>query len=282
MFFHYIQSAILSNQPQQTIREIYLAYTHNEKESQLNPGIYISDQPEERAQVLRFISTFILYGREYFGWQESLYSAALLSAYSDINAEPSVMRPVVIAAYAAKQSPNHQIKIYSNFLQNFDGDDEECSIVLQLGKEYGLDMPDILQFTYTHLFKKAISFAPNKVSAKTPDTLDLELEGEITKDYAVFIQAIKWLTFDESMCIQAFQAANMTIRYLLGIYKIYLVQEIFKLFTDVMIERMSFEAKNHTNSQTILIEFDSHRSLMNSFIEYDNWEKLLENGPKDE
>lgn len=282
ILFHYIQLAILSNQPQEIIRDIYLVYSHNEKESQLNPRIHISDQPEERAQILRFLSTFILYSREYFGWQESLYSTALLSAYSDINAEPSVMRPVVIAAYAAKQSPDHQIKIYSNFLQNFDGDDEECSIVLQLGKEYGLDMPDILQFTYTHLFKKAISFAPNKVSAKTPENLELQLEGEVTKDYAVFLQAIKWLTFDESMCVQAFQAANMTIRYLLGIYKIYLIQEIFKLFTDAVVQRMSFEAKQNFNSRKILAEFDLHRCLVNSFLEYGDWEQLIENEPKDE
>ncbi|CEP17617.1 hypothetical protein [Parasitella parasitica] len=263
-------------------KNIYLVFIDDKNQNQLEPKIYISDQPKERAEVLRFLSTFILYNREYCGWQENLYSTQLLSAYSNVNAEPNVMRPVVIAAYAAKQSPDQQITIYSNFLQNFGGDDEECAIVLQLGKEYGLDMPDILQFTYTQIFRKAISLTPAKVSAETPAKLNVLLEEKITADDALFLRAVKWLTYDESMCIQAFQAANMIIRHLLGICKVYLIQDIFGLFTDAMIEGMTAEAERHAGSQAILTEFELHRCIVDSLVEYDHWEKLVQNVPTDD
>ncbi|KAL7321103.1 hypothetical protein PS15m_000915 [Mucor circinelloides] len=282
ILFHYILSAILSNQPQRIIHDIYSVYSNGPKQNQYNPAIYISDQPEELAQSLRFLSTFILYGRQYFGWQESSDSAALLSAYSEINAGPLIARPTVIAAYAAKQSPDHQIRIFSSFLQNFDGDDEECSILIQLGKEYGLDMPKALQRTYTHLFKKATSLAPNTFFTKVPEKLDLQLEGDMTESDTLFIQAIKWLTLDESMCVQAFRAVNQAIRYLLGIYKIYLIQEVFSLVTDAMIQSMSMEAEQEESSQAILTEFDLHRCLVNSLIEYQDWEQLLESKPADD
>ncbi|KAI8645373.1 107-domain-containing protein [Parasitella parasitica] len=282
ILFHHVLTAILSNQPQKIIRDIYLAYSNGERQSQLEPSIYISNQPDERAEVLRFLSTFILYSREHCGWQENLYSTQFLSAYSSVNADPGVMRPVVIAAYAAKQPPDQQIEIYSTFLQNFDGDDEECAILLQLGKEYGLNMPDILQFTYTHLFKKAISLTPTKVSTEVPDKLNLLLEEKTTADDAMFLRAAKWLTFDESMCVQAFQAANMIIRYLLGIYKIYLIQEIFGLFTDSMVEGMAAKAEQHADSQAIFTEFELHRCIVDSLVEYDCWEKLIQKAPADD
>lgn len=224
----------------------------------------------------------MLYGRHYFGWQESADSASLLSAYSEINAGPAIARPTVIATYAAKQSPDHQMRIFSSFLQNFDGDDEECSILIQVGKEYSLDMPRILQHTYTHLFKKATSLVTNTFPAKTPEKLDLQLDGDLTENDAVFMQAIKWLTLDESMCVQAFEAINQTIRYLLGVYKIYLIRAIFNLVTDDMVQSMLVKADQEDSSQAIFSEFDLHRCLVNILTEYHGWEQLLKSEPADE
>ncbi|KAF1797929.1 107-domain-containing protein [Mucor lusitanicus] len=281
ILFHHILSAILSDQPQRIIHDIYSVYSGSEKQ---HPSIYISDQPEERAQTLRFLSTFILYGRQYFGWQESADAAALLSAYSEINAGPAIARPIVIAAYAAKQSPDLQTRIYSNFLQNFDGDDEECAILIQLGKEYGLDMPTILQHTYTHLFKKATALATHHTSsaAKTPEKLDLALQGDMAESDAIFVQAIKWLTLDESMCVEAFEAINQTIRSLLGVYKIYLIREIVKLVTDTMIESMSIKMKHDDHLQAIFSEYDLHSCLVSVLVDYPDWEQLLKSKPVDD
>ncbi|KAK4517159.1 Vesicle trafficking between the ER and Golgi [Mucor velutinosus] len=282
ILFHYILSGILSDQPQCIIHNIYSVYSGSSKQDQYNPSIYISDQPEERAQTLRFLSTFILYGRHYFGWQESADSASLLSAYSEINAGPAIARPTVIAAYAAKQPPDHQMRIFSNFLQSFDGDDEECSILIQVGKEYGLDMPQILQHTYTHLFKKATSLVANPFTAKAPEKLDLQLQGDMTENDTVFLQAIKWLTLDENMCVEAFEAVNQTIRYLLGIYKIYLIQEIFNLVTDALIQSMSVRAEQDDSLQAIFSEYDLHRCLVNGLVDYHDWEQLLKRKPADD
>ncbi|KAL9559378.1 hypothetical protein MBANPS3_000452 [Mucor bainieri] len=287
ILFHHILSAILSDQPQHIIHDISLVYSGSQQQNQYNPSIYISDQPEERAQTLRFLSTFILYGQRYLGWQESADSAALLSAYSKMNAGPAVARPTVIAAYAARQSPEHQTRIFSTFLQDFDGDDEECSILIQVGKEYELDMPKILQHTYTHLFEKATSLATtstrSSASKTTPETLNPQLEGnKMTESDAIIIRAIKWLTLDESMCVEAFGAINQSIRHLLGVHKIHLIQEIFSLVTDPMIQFMSVKAEHDDSVQAIFSEFDLHHCLVDALVGFRNWDQLLKKKPVDD
>jgi hypothetical protein len=118
ILFHHVQLAILSNSAQDTIRKIYQVYLNIESKDTENPPFFFSDNQDDRAQLLRFLSTFILYGQQYLGWKENMYSAGFLSAYAELNAQPSTLRPFVIASYAAKQSPQYHIQTYSNFLQS--------------------------------------------------------------------------------------------------------------------------------------------------------------------
>lgn len=112
ILFHQIQSAILSNTTQQLMERLHDGYVLNNWDSKL----CITDQ--HRAQALRFISTWILFGRQYLGWKEYDTTTALLSAYTELNAQPATFRPVVIASYAAKLSPNDQIRVFSDFLES--------------------------------------------------------------------------------------------------------------------------------------------------------------------
>ncbi|KAI8053652.1 uncharacterized protein B0P05DRAFT_479671 [Gilbertella persicaria] len=276
VLFHHIQMSLLSKNPQDIVKKIYHAYHHKQIKSH-HPSLYISENLEIRTQLLRFISTFVLYGHEYLGWKETMYSAAFLLDYAKLNTEPTTLRPVVIATYASKQSPQYQIQMYSHFLQGFDGDDQECAILLQLGKEFDLDMHDILQYTHTHLFKKAIEQVMNPQKEK----IDFKIQGEITESDTMFFRSVQWLTLDQSMCIEAFEAANLTIRYFLGVCKIYLAQHVFDLFSDTLIERMSVASQNKMRALKILTEFNSHKKLVSLFTDFELWKQLLQCEPQD-
>jgi hypothetical protein len=183
---------------------------------------------------------------------------------------------------------------------DFDGDEEESTILVQLGKQFGLDMPDILQYTYTHLFKKAlenVSYSlafrlyllekthminiyqtSTQISTSKPE---LQIHGIKTDEDRLFFKAIKWLTYDDSMCEEAIEAANMTIRHFLGVYKVYLAKSVFDLFSDSTIERMMYQSTQKTSAQKVLTEFSLHRNLVDALTEYETWQTLMQEKPKD-
>ncbi|KAI8326713.1 107-domain-containing protein [Choanephora cucurbitarum] len=287
ILFHSIQTALLSKTPQEIIKKIYHIYYHQQIQTMAgnqtlsSPPLYISEDKASWDQLLRFVSTLILYGHEYLGWKENMYSAALLTEYANLNADPLEPKPVVIATYASKLSPQYQIQIYSHFLQEFDGDDEECMILLQLGKEFNLDMNDILQYTHTHLFKKAIELSSYRVVDAQKDKIEFETEGEIDKSSQILFKSIHWLTLDEHMCVQAFEAANLIIRYFLGICKIYLAQHVFDFFSDILIEHMAVASQKTMRAHKVFKEFNAHKKLVFLFIDYKAWKQLVENEPQD-
>ncbi|KAI8380807.1 nuclear pore protein 84/107 [Blakeslea trispora] len=269
VLFHAIQLALLSKHPQEMIKKIYHTYYHQQIQTMADRSSW--------NQLLRFISTLILYGHEYLGWKENMYSAALLTDFANLNANPLQPKPVVIATYASKLSPQYQIQMYSHFLQEFDGDDDECIILLQLGREFNLDMNDILQYTHTHLFKKAIE----TIVDAQKDNIEFETEGEIDKSSQILFKSIRWLTLDEHMCVQAFEAANLIIRYFLGICKIYLAQHVFDFFPDVLIEHMAVASQKTMRAHKVFKEFNSHKRLVSLLADFKAWKQLVENEPQD-
>lgn len=112
ILFHQIQIAILSNTVPNLMRRLYQGFVNNVWDSKL------SVSKTHYAQVLRFVSTLILFGREYLHWAEDPQSTAILASYAELNAQPSNFRPVVIASYAAKLAPKDQIRVFSEFLES--------------------------------------------------------------------------------------------------------------------------------------------------------------------
>lgn len=112
ILFHKIQAAILSDNVPELMDYLYQGFVKRSLDSKPSSNKY-SD-----AQVLRFISTLILFGREYLGWAEDFSSTALLTSYIELNSQNSTFRPVVIASYASKLPLNDQIRVFSEFLES--------------------------------------------------------------------------------------------------------------------------------------------------------------------
>ena len=83
------------------------------------------------------------------------------------------------------------------------------------------------------------------------------------------------------MCIQAFEAANLIIRYFLGICKIYLAQHVFDFFSDILIEHMAVASQKTMRAHKVFKEFNAHKKLVFLFIDYKAWKQLVENEPQD-
>lgn len=73
------------------------------------------------------------------------------------NRHSTILKPIPIS-YRVRTSlyTLHKKYLFDNVIIDFDGEEEEDSILIQLGKQSGLNMHDILQYTYTHLFEKAL------------------------------------------------------------------------------------------------------------------------------
>ncbi|KAI9481247.1 MAG: nuclear pore protein 84/107 [Benjaminiella poitrasii] len=283
ILFHHFQAAILSNSAQDIIKHVCQALVHQESDNTLNPHIHISHDTNYRELILRFVSTLILYGCRFLGWQENVYTAAILSAYGELNADPTVIRPLVIATIASERTPEYHIPFYSHFLQNFDGDDDECAILIQLGKEHNLQMPDILQYTHAQLFKKAVA----KANIKMVDVIKtgrpvLELSGEYDRnEHGLFFRALDWLMLDEGQCVHAFQAANMTIRYFLGACKVYLAKRVLDSFSKPLFQRIHSETTRNKSVVKIVQEYKANVKLVDAFLDFERWEKWKQNKPEE-
>lgn len=111
ILFHHIQSSILTDTVTEMIQILYDGLIKNSHHSKLNINNFC------RENTLRFVSTWILFGRKYLGWKEEPLSTALVAAYVELNTQPQTFRPIVIASYAARLSAHDQILVYSNFLE---------------------------------------------------------------------------------------------------------------------------------------------------------------------
>lgn len=271
VLFHHIQSAILSNTTSRLLQCLHDGFVLNKWSSEL----HIDDQ--YRAQTLRFVSTWILFEREYCGLKDSQVTTALLTAYTELNAQPTSFRPVVIASYAAKLSPSDQIHVFSDFLENFDGDRAECIVINKLGKEYNLDMAKILKNTNYNLLTKALqSTKPsrsNQFLVAPPENGDC--------NYDLFFRALHWLLIDDKLALSSIQSANAIIRYFYGYRRIYLVKQLFDMIPQSTYDRLLLEYKKGYEQTKAIDEFDLHRKVMLIFTKYKEWEDLIQSKPVD-
>jgi hypothetical protein len=159
---------------------------------------------------------------------------------------------------------------------DFDGDNEECSIILKLGKEYGLNMSEILNRTNDNLLTRARSTAmPQEPAA----TFEIDEPAETTTtEYDLYFRALHWLLLDGKLALQAVQSANEIIRYFLSTKRIYLVKQLFDSIPENIYERIVLLG---TEGRPGVEEFDLHRQVMLIFSEFKYWQELIDSKPID-
>lgn len=72
---------------------------------------------EHRIEALRFISTLLIYGRQYLDWKQDEKSTAIVSYYAELSSTRDYFRPLITAIYASKLPLDAQVSVYSRFLE---------------------------------------------------------------------------------------------------------------------------------------------------------------------
>ncbi|CAO3698446.1 unnamed protein product [Rhizopus stolonifer] len=255
LFFHKVQTFIIQNNIDGLFEELYSTFVKKK-------FYYI--KPEFIPEALRFIATLVLYGRHYFGWTNDEKLTAIVGQFTELYAQDDHFKPLAIAIYTSKLSKEGQLLVYSQFLQDFVGDEQEITILIHLGKQHSLHMKEILERTSSRLIEKAI------------DSITLKHTEEKTMDH--FKRAVGWLTADKTICLVAIRASNYIIRYLLNIHRLDLAQEIYKAIP----EETEWIASKTMDMEHDLDEYRSHKRFLNVFRLRIHWDELLSSSPKDD
>ncbi|KAG1050621.1 hypothetical protein G6F43_007121 [Rhizopus delemar] len=266
IFFHQIQSTILQNNTSNLIEEMHKMLVLNRSHS----AFYISE--EYKLEALRFISTLILFGRQYLDWEEDEKSTAIVAYYTEMSSRLENFRPLTIAAYASRLPETEQTNIYSQFLEGFIGDKEEMSILILLGKQYNLEMKKILKQTSYSLINKAIAQSSRIQKTKHFQTEDGKMEEPFMDTFQL---AMDWLMLDKAFWLDALNAANYIIRFFMGIRHLYFAKKILNM---IPMEIELFVSRMPDVDQS-LTEYRSHKRLLNIFELQKPWNLLIQSAP---
>lgn len=195
---------------------------------------------------------------------------------------------MITAIYAAKLPLEAQVSVYSRFLEGkllktkrkggktkeiveFDGDKEEVSILLLLGKQQGLAMNDILRRVSSNTLQRAL-----RESSRVKSLQYYQLESDETDDFAyTLLEALVWLK-SQDLCSDLVKTANVIIRQVLGMRRLYLVERV----TDVVEEMETYCAKIK-DMEKEFAEYLSHKRLVNTFRLFEEWADLIQSSPQD-
>ncbi|CEG67441.1 hypothetical protein RMATCC62417_03871 [Rhizopus microsporus] len=262
-FFHLVQLALLQDRISDLIDTAY--------EHFITRNSFFNLGKEHRIEALRFISTLLIYGRQYLDWKQDEKSIAIVSYYAELSSARDYFWPLITAIYASKLPLDAQVSVYSRFLEEFDGDKEEVSILLLLGKQQGLAMNDILKQVSSNTLQKALY-----ESSKVKSLQNYRLENDEMDDFAyTLLDALGWLK-SQDLCLELFKTANVIIRQILGMRRLYLVEKV----TDV-VEEMEMYCSKTKDMEKEFAEYLSHKRLVNTFKLFEEWTDLIQSSPQD-
>ncbi|ORZ11806.1 107-domain-containing protein [Absidia repens] len=272
-FFHLVQTHILK----QDLTHLYQLAYENKKDGAYFKAFIIRDDADIRHQMDRFMAAFVVYARQYLRSSSSdKNSEQIIYHYAKRNQYPPTFYPKTLAFYTSKLGDELEAKLFSEFLNDFDGDKEERKLLVEMGSQYNLNIKSILLRTFylglQHTSKKNLKDHPIHYDKSGAE--QFELEGQTPDDVSAFLQALEWLLADESLYGQAIKETNGMIRKYLGIRKVYLAE--------MMVEAIPLNAVNHCVLQTqggfklpgYLEEFQDHTSLLECWRLFASWNTL--------
>ncbi|KAF7726107.1 hypothetical protein EC973_009082 [Apophysomyces ossiformis] len=261
-FFHIVQSKLLSKDIPSLVNQLYQACTRNEWQGEFG----VSSAYTFVTEALRFASSLILY----------------LSIHGNLQQDEKFNE--ILAVYMMHITSNLSFKsLIPLSTEEFDGDKDERSLLIELGAQYKLDTAEILRTTYKNTMGAFLSSFPSLHSIESRANVDeiFELEGEITNDVLPCIRALEWLSMSDALADDLIKAANETIRRFLGTRQIYLVKAILDTVPDDIINISVLQTQGDLHIPHFLDEFAKHRLLVECLEEYRKWDCLRYNEPKD-
>lgn len=132
-------------------------------------------------------------------------------------------------------------------------------------------MNDILKQVSSNTLQKALY-----ESSKVKSLQNYRLENDEVDDFAyTLLDALGWLK-SQDLCLELFKTANMIIRQILGMRRLYLVERV----TDV-VEEMEMYCSKTKDMEKEFAEYLSHKRLVNTFKLFEEWTDLIQSSPQD-
>ncbi|ORX49494.1 hypothetical protein DM01DRAFT_1338168 [Hesseltinella vesiculosa] len=213
---------------------------------------YTWNDKQERQLLRRFLALVVIYARTCLALDTERHSAgdALVADYADLFRQAS-FQPAFVALYASFLRHDKQIEYFAQFLFDFDGDEEETRILVDLGYQHQLDMPNVLR----RVFKKTMG----------PQAT----EGE--DQVARYQQGLSWLLMEDQLLGDVIKTSNKLIRQLLQQDAFDLVDKVLAMLTTLAdTDLPSYPGGN---------EHLGHIRLAQSHRLYTSWEPLLQQEP---
>ncbi|KAI9252989.1 107-domain-containing protein [Phascolomyces articulosus] len=245
LFFHDVALAILTGNIHQFIAKLDINERFDTQTSELT---------------LRFLSGLIIYYHVYMNEPLTNQSNAILRRYAELNGKQNVLRPKILAYYASHLPKTLQVDLVSNFLSNFNWDEDEQSILFDMGRQFKLDMVSIARRTAT---KEIESFMKeeNSTQRRIPRAIHFD-DDDISERAKRCLRSFKWLLMDEALYFEAVCFANQLIRHALATKHNQLAEAVLSTLPVSITNVCVLQLRRKTALSDELNELDNYRRIL--------------------
>ncbi|KAI8141337.1 107-domain-containing protein [Fennellomyces sp. T-0311] len=252
LFFHTVVSAILTGTVSSLFIQI-LSALRNESNEHAERPLWISINIREH--VLRFTAALILYYRQYFNEPATAESNEIMRLYAESNGKADTLRPKVLALYASHLFKSTQIELVSAFLSNFEWDEEEQSILYDMGRQYGLDMTAIARCTAAKEIESYLE--ENKIASQRRIPRRIRFDDDISDSAKRCLRNFNWLLLDERLYFKAVSFANQLIRHAIETGRSQLAEAVLTHLPDSITNRCVLQLGGERSDE--LFELENYR-----------------------
>ncbi|KAG2215084.1 hypothetical protein INT45_003151 [Circinella minor] len=244
LFFHNAILAILSDHISQFIT---------------NVDITTSFDIHTRELVLRFISALIIYYHEHMNKPLTDQVYKILRQYAELNGKRNTLRPKVLSYYAAYLPQTLQIDLVSEFFSNYDWDEDEQSILYDMGRQFNLNIVCIARRTAAN---EIDIFLKEETSKKRIMSRAIRFEDDISERAKRCLRSFKWLLMDETLYFDAVCFANQLIRHALATSNNHLAEEILTILPVSITNVCVLQSQEKVSLLNELNELENYRHLL--------------------
>ncbi|KAI8381565.1 107-domain-containing protein [Radiomyces spectabilis] len=273
--FHVVQTAVLWNHLQPSDTQCKAKNLNESWSSHLK--IKSIEDPALQNHAQRFMSALIIYSRLALDQPSDIETDTMLYMYAQRNWQEPCFKPKIVAFFAARLPKNHQIDLFSQFLAEFDGDREERRILVELGAEYGLAIPEILRQTYRKMLK---GYEVALKGSRRDENASKEDESESAMVDRCF-QALQWLTLDSDPSADLIQTANGLVRNFLVQQRFHLAETVLHSIPQRLLNLSLLQTHRAWPIPSYLREIHDHKRLIEAWKAFDEWDRLRKEKPED-
>ncbi|KAI9490343.1 107-domain-containing protein [Zychaea mexicana] len=207
-FFHNIALAILTGNISRFITSLNIAKSFD---------------PNTREHALRCIAALIVYYNEHMKEPMTKEANDIIRHYAELNGKPNTLRPKILAYYASHLPKTSQIELVSDFLSNYSWDEDEQSILFDMGRQFELDIVSIARRTAA---KEINAYLEEEKTSSAQRPRAIRFDDDISERAKRCLRSFKWLLMDEALYFDAVSFANQLIQHALATHRSQLAEAV--------------------------------------------------------